>query len=75
MNYRQKTDGLTYEEIHVACNKHDIECCQLTKSELSDEERKQLSIVAVASTGEVEFLLRLIERLTKEKIIPADERQ
>ncbi len=40
---------------------------------LTESERKQLSIIAVAPSSETAWLLRLIEDLTGETIIPADE--
>lgn len=40
---------------------------------LTPEERRQLSVCAVGACGEIEFCLEVIERLTGEKITPADE--
>lgn len=40
---------------------------------LTDDERLHLSVIAVAATNEIAVLLGIIERLTGEKIIPADE--
>lgn len=44
------------------------------KSNLTDSERKSLSIAAVGASHEISELIRIIERLTGEEIIPADER-
>jgi hypothetical protein len=40
---------------------------------LTESERKQLSVIAVAPSSEISWLLRLIEDLTGEAITPADE--
>lgn len=40
---------------------------------LTESERKQLSVIAVAPSSEISWLLSLIEDLTGETIIPADE--
>lgn len=40
---------------------------------LTEEERHFLSVAAVGASPEVSSLLAIIERLTGEKVIPADE--
>lgn len=40
---------------------------------LTENEKRQLSVIAVAPSSEISWLLSLIENLTGETIIPADE--
>lgn len=60
---------------HVDSNRTIVDEIHISPVLLSDDERAHLRIVAIAPSSDVDFCIRVIERLTGEKIIPANAHQ